>query len=60
MMLRPVVRETVRPNNQHAVTRDSFIADLTPAERHAAKRCESVRPLAVVAPDVWLGLKDML
>lgn len=59
MMLHPVVREVPHPH-PHRVSRDTFIAALTPSERHALERCETVRPLPrVVAPDVW-PLEDRL
>lgn len=60
MMLRPVVREIPSQGHKHRVTGDSFLDGLSPSEIHAALRCEKVRPPAVVAPDVWIGLDDGL
>lgn len=55
MMLRPTTTEITR--RREPVTHDTFIDGLSPAEKHAMKRCERVRPPAVVAVDVW-ALED--
>lgn len=56
MMHRPVVTEI--PRRLEPSLGDLFIDVLTPAQKHAAKRCETVRPPVVVAPDVWIALDD--
>ena len=51
MMLTPVAREL--PRRREPTAHDPFIDAFTPSQKHAARRCESVRPPAVVAVDVY-------